>query len=200
MDAGTFQEDERVNMSEPTISMPFAIGETVWHVGGHYRDEYPVCPDCAGTKFVTMVLGNGTTHTLDCACCGGYNPPTGRMKVSRFVYEPEEITLARVTGFDKGDVEYTNAPEGASCYNIFNSSNMFRDKAACEAVCEKKRIEKDAAEEKNALARAKSRGRSMAYSVSYWRSQAARHKQDWEDAERRLNAAKKTVAPRPTQS
>lgn len=174
-----------------TLEIPFAIGETVWHAGNRYIEEYPVCPDCAGQKYVTLKLGNGDEHTLDCRCCGiGYDPPTGRMKVNRFIYEPEEITLARVTHFDKDGVGYTNAPVEASSYSTYHSSSLFRDKLQCEAVCEKMRAEKAAQEEENALARAKSRGRDMAYSVSYWRSRAAQHKKDWEDAERRLNAAK----------
>lgn len=179
-------------MGEPTLSIPFAIGETVWYAGAKYREEYPVCPDCAGTKFVVMRLGNGDEHSIECGCCGGgtYDGARGYMKRTLCVYEPTEIKLARVTGFDKGNVEYTDAPEESSCYQTYNSSAMFRDKAECQAACdvlrEKAQAEKDAQD----LYIRKSKRKDAAFSVSYWRSQAARLRKELDGVERRLNAAK----------
>lgn len=180
-------------MTTPSIEVPFAIGETVWHAGAKYRDEYPVCPDCAGTKTVTVRLGNGDEHAIPCGCCGGgtYEGAKGYIKHTLCVYEPTQLTLARVTGFDKGNAEYTDMPEGVSCYNIYNSSTLFRDKAECEAACEKLRAKAQADSDALDLERRKGKRKDAALSVSYWRKQAAQLRKELANVERRLNAGGK---------
>lgn len=179
-------------MAEPTINIPFAIGETVWHAGAKYREEFPVCPDCNGDTVLTLKLGNGEVHTLGCGLCSvGYQAPTGYVRRQLCLYEPTQLKLARVTGFSDGGVDYTDAPEGVDCYHIYNSKTLFTDVQECARACEKLRQEAQEAADKRDLEIRKDRRRALAFNVSYWRREAAKLRKELATVEKYLNAASK---------
>jgi len=80
-----------------SIEIPFAIGQQVWHVGSGYRQEWIECPECAGTKAITMIQGNGVQVSLACAACSaGYEPPRGVIQRTYYEHRPVQVMLRRV--------------------------------------------------------------------------------------------------------
>jgi len=80
-----------------SIPIPFALGQPLWWVGNGYQEEWVVCPECCGTKVITMVQGNGTAVSLNCAACAvGFMPPTGRVKRVFYRHEPTPFVPRRV--------------------------------------------------------------------------------------------------------
>jgi len=58
----------------------FNIGDVVWIVDTGITQKWMMCPDCMGKKFLTVILGDGSKVTIDCAGCqAGFDPPTGKV-------------------------------------------------------------------------------------------------------------------------
>ena len=56
----------------------YRIGDKVWTVERNHTGRWVQCPECFGTKFVTVILGDDSKLTVDCTTCGcGFNNPTG---------------------------------------------------------------------------------------------------------------------------
>lgn len=59
----------------------FQIGDDVWFAKFENTEASIVCPDCGGTKHVTVEMFDGTRHTLNCEGCKvGFEGPRGRLK------------------------------------------------------------------------------------------------------------------------
>jgi rubredoxin len=178
-------------MSNPSIDVPFAIGETVWHAGSNYRKERVTCPDCEGTKVLHILLGNGDRHAMDCGVCNlGFEPPRGYIEHEVCVHEPRAVKLARVLRFDEDGVEYTDAPQGMTCYHSYNSKDLYRDKDECAARCAELEVEAQKNKDAQELAILTSKRKSAAHSVSYWRRRRTDARKELEAIERRLDVAK----------
>ena len=46
----------------------YNIGDTVWHVQANRGEHWVDCPNCLGHGCVTVILGDGTQVSVDCAC------------------------------------------------------------------------------------------------------------------------------------
>ena len=59
--------------------MTHKIGDVVWTARLKHCEFRETCPDCLGTKAVTLLLENGERHKLECKTCypGGFDPPRG---------------------------------------------------------------------------------------------------------------------------
>ena len=54
------------------------IGDIAWHAESGTRQETEVCPECCGKKYLTVILGDDSQVTIDCAgCASGYDPSKG---------------------------------------------------------------------------------------------------------------------------
>ena len=173
----------------PSVPIPFAVGEEVWWVGSGYRKETVICPECCGTKAITMILGNGETVSLDCAMCGpGYNRPTGTIDRTDYRHVPQRIapTTVRVDG---EEITYhTPAPGGG--YYVMYIHDMFTDEQECQVRCDELNQKKAMEEERRIISTRNSKRKDMAFSVTYWRGQVKRLEDELHQAKARLSVSK----------
>jgi len=109
----------------------FKKGDTVWAASFH--NNYPVlvpCSVCAGTRKVTLILGNGDKVELACDYCGKGNCgiPTGYETEYQPVNEPKAITIdgIEIQLTSKGEkVEYWVGSGG--CHHIYYDENVFAE-------------------------------------------------------------------------
>ena len=47
-----------------TIPIPFAIGQQLWAISSGHGETWITCPECDGTKVLTLVKGNGESIKL----------------------------------------------------------------------------------------------------------------------------------------
>jgi len=170
-----------------SIEIPFNIGEQIWWVGNGYREEWITCPECAGTKVLTLIQGNGEKVSLDCACCSlGYEPPTGTIKRTFYQYEPTPFICQTVEMGFGGDFRYTDVI--GQSHEV--KGNLFRTKEECQEQCDKLNLEKEKDEERRLLNNTQSKRRDMAWSVHYWGQMVSKLKKELEAAQARLNVCK----------
>ena len=56
----------------------YSIGDRVWHASHKTTIERITCPECFGKLYLTVILGDDSKVTIDCAgCASGYGPPKG---------------------------------------------------------------------------------------------------------------------------
>ena len=173
-----------------SLPIPFALGEQVWWVGNGYREESITCPECAGTKALTMIRGNGEQVSLECNYCQlGYNPPRG--VVSRIYYDhrPTLFTPRRVR-VDGDEITYSASEPDATCYVTAYARDLFTSQDECQARCDILNAERTRAEEDKALAMLTSKRQSLAHSVHYWGNLAKNLKKQLEQVEARLAVVK----------
>lgn len=154
-------------MNNATIAIPFAIGEELWHAAPDPAAQWEVCDTCFGKLKITMVLGNGEEHTLDCAACTlGYGQPSGRIQTHRIRYAPKEFIPTKVS-MSGDEFHYYRDESGQFAY----AKDLIRDRAECQVMCDELN-EKHAAEEHGRTVHNRtSKRRDMAWSVGYWRGQ-----------------------------
>lgn len=84
----------------------YQMDEDVWWARFEATESWIPCPDCGQTRFLTMILFDGSTHTLDCETCKrGWDGPFGKLRV----YERAPFAiLTRIIGvsMDRDKVEY----------------------------------------------------------------------------------------------
>lgn len=153
----------------PSFEIPFAIGDVVWKRGSGSTERQIVCPDCAGTRAITLILGNGTQQTMDCnVCARGYDRPSGIVTVTDYDARPTRFVCNRICGFRDGQPEYTESPEGSNCYTTVQASDLYRTEAECEAACKVWNEQQAAYRAEQAGAYLESKRRDMAFSSHYW--------------------------------
>jgi hypothetical protein len=154
-----------------TLPIPFALGEPIWWIGSGHREEWITCPECAGTKVITMLLGNGESYELDCEGCRlPYEPSIGH--VVRHIYEhaPEAFTPNRVD-ISGEEIRYSAAPPSATCWSSAYAKDLFISREECQARCDVLNAEKTKAGMDALVAQLKGNRRKLAWSVHYWRGQ-----------------------------
>ena len=171
------------------IPIPFAIGVEVWWVGNGYREEMVACPECCGSRAITMILGNGEHVSLGCALCGpGYQPPTGQIKRTYYQYAPERY-VPELVRIDGEEVVYHKALLGGG-YRVAYPHDMFTDKTACQDRCDELNKQRTAEEDRRATAILQSKRRELAYSATYWRQQVKKLEDDLARVKARLAMCK----------
>jgi hypothetical protein len=175
-----------------SIEIPFAIGSKVWWVGPGYKTEWVTCPECAGTRLITMRLGNGEEFQIACQTCGsGYDVSRGVIEHTIVGYEPVEVTLTKVQfscdkPYYEGDGAELFLKEGHIFHYHLEADSLFLNREECAIECAKRRIEQQKNDDDNWLGRCKSKRRDMAWSVTYWKRQRADLLRQLEAVEKRL--------------
>lgn len=178
-----------------SLQIPFALGEPVWWVGHAHQETMIVCPECAGTKVLTVVQGNGDQIEVPCACCGDIiRGSSGRIKQVVYKHVPQLYTPRRVTGFYDGGVQYTDAPDDATCYGTINSKDMFATETECAMECGRRNIEREIEQEQQLIRNLSSKRKDMAWSVHYWDRKVKDLERDLEVARRWLGVCKERAA------
>ena len=95
-----------------TITLPFELGVTVWHPSNGHNETWVTCPECMGSKVVTLTLGNGEQYQLGCAACGpGYEQPRGVVQETKYCCVPESFTPRRFS-IEGSEIHYSeSSPE-----------------------------------------------------------------------------------------
>ena len=130
---------------------PFKIGDKVWYASRKTINKSIVCPECFGKKALTVILGDDSTVSIDCAgCASGYDPPKGYVTFwEQSVNVSEEIIQKIIIEIDKVEYGFNN------CYST-DEKNIFlikedAEKRASELAEEhnKEELEKIYRKEKN---------------------------------------------------
>src|SRR3990167_8589377 len=131
----------------PSIEIPFVIGETVWWVGNGYQEEFVTCPECLGSKAITMILGNGEQYSLRCeGCSRGYEGPFGVVTRIFYKHVPEKVTLNRVE-ISGNRISYSVSGPDATCYSLISVEGLFSSESKCASRCEELNIQRTKDEE-----------------------------------------------------
>lgn len=169
----------------------FSVGDVVYYADAGIEKKWITCPDCMGKKYLTVILGDGTTVTIDCVTCSaGWEPPTGIV----YTYEYSGgVKRSIVGGMEiKGDkIEYLldvcGDINGCCSYRrekeVFASPDEAKEKVA-ELVA---RHEK---EERERLARKEKPARKWAWNATYHRNQIKQLTKEIEYHTAKMNAAK----------
>jgi hypothetical protein len=174
-----------------SLPIPFAIGEIVWCCGNGRIEELATCPECAGTRALTLIQGNGEQVSIACACCSrGYGSPSGYVNRVRHEHRPERFTCARV---DVSGDEIRYRDDALACTSR-EASRLFRSLEECQAACDRENVERAEHDEKMALANLASTRRDMAFSVHYWGRKVRDLERDLERARARLSECKQRKA------
>lgn len=174
-------------MSGAVIAIPFAIGAEVWWTGHSAHEVAETCPECAGTRVLTLLKGSGERVSIDCNYCQvGYLPPTGTVRRTIDEYRPTPFVCTRVTQWCEDGVYYSESREGTTCYTNVPAFDLYATREECEAACAAKTAA--AAEQRRHAeeAQLESKRRSLAHSTHYWKRLAERLEREAAIARARL--------------
>jgi len=173
-----------------SIPIPFPLGERAWWTGNGHREEWVTCPECAGTRAVTMILGNGEQYSLHCDNCrAGYEPSAGVVKRTFYEHAPQQITLNRVS-VDGNKIRYSQESPDATCYGVIYAEHLFARQEECQAACDRLNEQRNKEERDRAWQILLQNRQKMAWSVHYWRDRAARLRRELATVEARLAVVK----------
>ena len=72
----------------------FAIGDQVWWARFQSQERWEPCPDCCGSKVLTVSMGDGSQHVIACSLCAvAYDPPRGVIRVDTTAPDVLLVTL-----------------------------------------------------------------------------------------------------------
>lgn len=160
----------------------FKINDEVYHAQYERKQRFIVCPDCMGKKFLTVIMGDGSTVTIDCVNCtrGAYEGPHGNIET--WDYEAT-VTKRKITGMEvtPQKTEYKSyilCDDGGSSYYTLKNDDIFATEA--EAVIRANELKAEAEkDEAKRLLQKYDHNRTWAWNASY-------HRKGIKDAERNL--------------
>ena len=169
----------------------YSIGDKVWYAGRESKIERVTCPECFGKKYLTVILGDDSKVTIDCAgCAAGYDPPKGYVEYYKQFFNVSEITIDGVE-MDRQKVQYKFG--GSLCsYHIADGEDVFSSKEAAEARA-KELAEEHNKQELERIHRKEKNNRTWSWHVHYYRKMIRNAKKEIERAEQKLDAAKAKV-------
>jgi len=169
----------------------YNIGDRVWYAGREGIEERVICPECFGKKYLTVILGDDSKVTIDCAGCGGgYQPPKGYVTYYEQSVKVEEVIIYKV------EIESNSVRYG---FNKFDGRHYIVDDTEIRSTKKMAEIRaKELAEEWNEkeLARIhqkKKNNHTWSWHVHYYRRQIREAERTIEYAKARLDAAKAHV-------
>lgn len=168
----------------------YNIGDEAWVATHESVEKRAECPECCGKKYITVIMGDGTEHTIQCAgCSAGFNPATGFITYREFVPLAKPITISGVE-LSKDGVEYKYDELGCMC-RISDGKNVFGTKEEAEIRANEMADEHN----KKATESIKSKdfrhqNRTWSWHVHYYRKMIRDAKKNIEFAESRLDYAK----------
>jgi hypothetical protein len=172
--------------------MSYKLNDTPWHASFESTKKTMTCPECQGQKYLTVILGDGSRVTIDCAgCASGYDLPTGY--VSYWEHSPiaKQVRICKVE-ITSEEIEY-GYDGTASSHSRGKDTEFFDTKAEAEARAQEMAEEWNKEQEEKLLSKKEFNHRTWAWHVHYYRNKIRRAKEEIERAERQLDAAKKHV-------
>lgn len=162
----------------------FQIGDEVWMARCEHTERHATCPDCGGTRFVT-VIANGDTHTVPCAGCSrGWESPSGVIPYWEYMPKADRHMVAGVTVRD-GTYEY-RLPLGGGSSWVPTQENVFATEEEAINRAKQMKVEMDDKEQER-ISKKKEEGRTWAWHVHYYRREIR-------DAQERIERATKMLS------
>lgn len=169
----------------------YNIGDEVWYANRTSVSEKITCPECFGKKYLTVILGDGSQVTIDCAgCASGFEDPKGYVTYYKQDIEVRLITIDRVE-INPDYVEYAFDKFGCGCH-IAKDKDLFLTKEGAE-VRAKELADEWNKEELAKLHRKEKNHRDWSWHVHYYRRQIRDAEKTIEYATKKLEAAKAHV-------
>ena len=159
------------------------IGDVVWIARLKHKKFQIVCPDCLGTKAVTLMLENGDRESLECKTCypGGYEPPRGYITKTQYQPTAETQTIVAMEVSAK-----------KTTYRFYNWScdQVFDNEADAVKAAEYIRTENENNDYQRFVWKKEDSRQTWAWNCSYYRRQIQDAKKQIARAEAQLNVAK----------
>ena len=143
---------------------PLKIGTEVFVARWGYKEESEPCPECLGKRFLTVILGDDSRVTIDCAgCAAGYEPPRGVVKSTK---RYPEVLTGTITGMEikHGQLKYRTD----SSYSV-ESVNIFLNREDAMRRAEEIAIEETKSAHEYLIVQKQNRNRTWAWNVHYYR-------------------------------
>lgn len=161
--------------------LKYEIGQEVWVAAFEPRETSVTCPDCGGTGRLRVMFADDSIVSIDCAACGpGYNPPTGRIRVSD---RRPVATRTTITGVEISDGK-TEWRTGES-YRV-QEHNLFDNEADCLVRAREFAAEHDREERERVNRKEKD--------TKSWGWHAVYHRREIKSAERKIEYHTKKLA------
>ena len=162
----------------------YKLGDKVWYAQMKNVEKKETCPECFGKKYLTVILGDNSKVTIDCAGCGGgFDYAKGYVTYYQWETDVQEVTIERIEISSKG-VEYGFH----SCY-IARDAKIFSTEKEAE-VKAKELAEEHNKEELKKLSRKEKNNHTWSWNVHYYRKEIRNSKENIERYEKLLNVAK----------
>ena len=93
-------------MSKEDGGLIFKIGDKVWYASFERREKRIVCEDCYGDKYITVIMGDSSKVTIQCAGCqSGIEPSRGWNLIYEYEAKSQLTTINRIE-IKKESIEY----------------------------------------------------------------------------------------------
>lgn len=165
----------------------FKIGDEIWVAKYNAVERWIKCPDCLGKRYLTVILGDDSQVTIDCAgCAAGYEPPRGVIKTYDYEATTIHTTVTSVESELKEGVEVSRYGY-FECYRV-DDENVFATQEEAQARADRYANEAKASEEARLLRKEKDT-RSWAWNAHYHRKCIKQAEKDLAYHTAKLNAA-----------
>lgn len=162
----------------------YQIGDEVYVPRFRNVEKSIPCPDCCGTKALTVIMGDGEQLSINCAWCAkGYDPPRGYLIVYDWAAYTER---SYIEGVERSDGTY----EYRGCGWSEKEDQIALTKEAAQVIACKRAEAHNEAEQHRYLACKEQTSRSWAWNASYHRNKIKQAQKDIEYHTAKLNVAK----------
>lgn len=161
------------------MSTKYNIGDELWRATFDSDVAYVVCPDCGGTRFMTVRLFDGTEHTIDCRTCErGFDGSQGRLQVYDRTPCAKRLVVTSIEVEDRG-TRYNYAEE----YDLFfdEADALARAQVMCDDL---EKAERDSIQHKE------KNTKSWAWNATYHRQGIRQAQRSLEYHTSKLDVAK----------
>jgi hypothetical protein len=173
-----------------TIEIPFSLGETLWTPGYGNAKKRVTCPECAGTKAIEMIKGNGERVSLPCDhCTRAWESPLGWIEIDAWCSAPEMFIPARVD-MRGNEFWYSESPPEANGYSSRSAKDLFRTRDECAVRCAALDADRERNFEEMALRRIANSRQNLSRNASYWSRRVNEIARDLERAKAKLATCK----------
>lgn len=167
--------------------MKYNIGDKVWIASLLYKKQQTICPHCLGKKYLTVIMGDESRVTIECAGCqSGFDPPRGFVNYYGFEPEVKQITIE---GMDTTpyQTEYKYNCSKFS-YNTVQEKDLFPNKELADQKVNQL-IEEKNKEEMDKLHSKEQKHHTWSWNATYHRNQIKTLERDLEYHRTKLNYA-----------
>jgi len=167
---------------------PYNIGDKVWHASRKTTEKKVTCPECFGEKYLTVILGDRSLVTIDCAgCASGYDPPKGYVTYHKQDVEVKLVTICKVEIYSDRTEYGFDGSEHA--HHVAKDSDFFSTKPEAE-VRAKELAEEYNKEQLAKIHRKEKSHRDWSWHVHYYRKMIRDAEKTIEMAKAKLDVAR----------